>query len=100
MVHFESGIERKKRGFGKENILSSHISDFQIPRGIQWSEVQRSEIRFSGDSKSFVRPNFVTDKKKLFYDFYIYYKRRRGNNLGTLSNQASEWYLVLLSLLI
>ena len=69
MVHFESGIERKKRGFGKENILSSHISDFQIPRGIQWSEVQRSEIRFLGDSKSFVRPNFVTDKKNYFRIF-------------------------------
>ena len=49
--------------------MKINTSDFQIPRGIQWPEVQRSEIRFLGDSKSFVRPNFVTDKKKIILGF-------------------------------
>ena len=44
-------------------------SDFQIPRGIKWPEVQRSAIRFLGDSKSFVRPTVVTDKKNCFRIF-------------------------------
>ena len=59
-------------------------SDFQIPRGIQWPKVQRSEIRFLGDSKSFVRPTFVTDKKNYFRIFTFITREGEGIIWGLL----------------
>ena len=64
--------------------MNINTSDFQIPRGIQWPKVQRSEIRFLGDSKSFVRPTFVTDKKNYFRIFTFITREGEGIIWGLL----------------
>ena len=64
--------------------MKINTSDFQIPRGIQWPEVQRSEIRFLRDSKSFVRPTFVTDKKNYFRIFTFITREGEGIIWGLL----------------
>ena len=56
-------------------------SDFQIPRGIKWPEVQRSAIRFLGDSKSFVRRQ---TKKNCFRIFTFITREGEGIIWGLL----------------
>lgn len=64
--------------------MKINTSDFQIPRGIKWPEVQRSAIRFLGDSKSFVRPTVVTDKKNCFRIFAFITREGEGIIWGLL----------------